>query len=175
MTALIDPTAPRHHHRKPASRRLGTSPRVGLVDGMLNKRGGWGQGMLDAAEAVLRSRFPLARFARESINPLDNPPPDLFAAAMAEHYDALVVVGGDCVTCVSRGVRDAIWAELAGLPSAVVCTAAVEEVVRHVCATYGMPALRVFQVRESLIGQSRERIATLVAPYLDELPDALTR
>jgi hypothetical protein len=171
---LIDPTGTRHYDRPLCPRSLGAEPRIGLVDGTLNKGSHWGQGMLDAAEANLRTRLPGAVFGRVSLNPLDNPPPDLWAASMATRHDALVVVGGDCVTCMSRGIRDAIWAELAGLPSAVVCTAAVEEIVRQVCVTYGMPALHVFRVRESLFGQAREKIAELVTPYIGGLAGALT-
>lgn len=173
MTALVDPTATAHQPRPLAPPLTAPRPRIGLVDGTLNKASRWGQGMLDAAESVLAARLPAARFGRESLNPLENPPPQLWADAMADRYDAVVVTGGDCVTCMSRGVRDAVWAELRGLPAVVVCTAAVDEIVRQVCTTYGMPDLPVCRVWESLFGLPRPEIARLVTPYLDDLPDHL--
>jgi hypothetical protein len=175
VTTLVDPTAAAHQERPTAAGLRTRRPRVGLVDGMLHKVGRWGQGMLDAAQAVLAARLPGATFGRESLNPLDNPPPQLWAAHLAARYDAVVMTGGDCLTCVSRGVRDAIWAEIAGMPSVVICPAAVEPVVRQVCACYGMAGLPVCLVAESLFGRSRAEIARLVTPYLADLPEHLLR
>lgn len=173
MTVLVDPTASRHRSRPLAPRLRTERPRIGLVDGTLNKASLWGQGMLDAAEEVLRADRPGATFAREPLNPLENPPPELWAEAMAARYDAIVMTGGDCITCMSRGARDAIWAQRRGMPSVVVCTAAVEPIVRQVGTAYGLLDLPVCQVRESLFGLPRDEIARLVRPYLDDLPGAL--
>lgn len=167
---LVDPTAARHLPR-PVAPGLppGSAPAVGLVDGTLNKSSLWGRGMLDAAAGAIRSSFPLATFREESLDPLANEPPDLWAAGMTARYQALVISAGDCVTCTTRGVRDAIWAEAAGAPAAVVCTAAVDEVVRNVCAAYGMPGLRVRHVHASLFGLPRAEIAAATAPFVADL------
>lgn len=167
---LIDPTAARHRPR-PVARGFpaGSAPHVGLVDGTLNKASAWGRGMLDAAQAALAATFPLATFGEESLDPLANEPPDRWAAGMTARYGGLVVSGGDCVTCMTRGARDAIWVEAAGIPAAVVCTVAVDEVVAQVCAAYGMADLRVCRVRASLFGLSRAEIAAATAPFVADL------
>lgn len=175
-TALIDPTAARFDRRPPApGLDPAGSPLVALVDGTLNKASHWGRGMLDAAAAALREAVPGARFGWESLDPLANEPPDLWAAGMTDRYDAVVVSAGDCVTCTTRGVRDAIWVEMAGVPAAVVCTEAVDEIVASVCATFGMPDLRVCRISHSLFGLSREQIAALAAADVADLGAALVR
>lgn len=167
---LVDPTAARHRPR-PVSPGLppGSAPHVGLVDGTLNKASAWGRGMLDAAQAALAATFPLATFGAESLDPLANEPPDRWAAGMTARYGAVVVSAGDCVTCTTRGVRDAVWVEAAGTPAVVVYTAAVDEVVAQVCATYGMPGLRACAVHASLFGLPRAEIAAATAPFVADL------
>jgi hypothetical protein len=168
--ALIDPTAARRRPR-PVSPGFppGAAPHVGLVDGTLNKASRWGRGMLDAAAAALAGTFPGATFGEESLDPLANEPPDRWAAGMTARYGAVLVSAGDCVTCTTRGVRDAIWTETAGTPTAVICTAAVDDVVANVCAAYGMADLRVCRVHASLFGLSREDIAAATAPFVADL------
>lgn len=170
MTTLVDPTATRHHQRPKAARLAQDArPVVGLIDGTLNKASLWGQGMLDAAQVSIQAVFPDAQFIRESMDPLQNHAPDLWAAFAKERYSAIVVTAGDCVTCTSRGVRDAVWAEIAGMPAAVVCTEAMLEVVGGVCSTYGMPDLAVYPVGLSLFGLSRTHITAITAEYVTEL------
>jgi hypothetical protein len=168
---LIDPTPGAQRHRPRAARHPydGSLP-IGLMDGTLNKRSMWGQGMLDAAERVLRAHQPDAVFARHQINPLENPPPDMWADTVARGHAALVIVAGDCVTCTTRGVRDAIFSEAAGVPAAVVCTAAVCDVVTAVCRSYGMPDLPSRYVTESFFGCSRDEIAGITGPFVEDLP-----
>jgi len=167
---LVDPTAARRAARPPADGlEPDARPAVGLVDGMLNKASMWGRGMLDAAAAAIAEVFPQAAFTDESLDPLANEPPELWAGAMTARYDALVICAGDCVTCTTRGVRDAIWADSAGTPAAVVCTAAVDDVVRSVCDTFGMPGLRVCHVDASLFGLDRDGIAAATAPFVAHL------
>ena len=167
---LVDPTATRYTRRGQAhGLDPRSSPRVGLVDGTLNKASMWGRGMLDAAELAIRERVPNATFGWESLDPLANEPPELWAAGMTARYDALVISAGDCVTCTTRGVRDAIWVETAGVPAAVVCTSAVTDVVRSVCDTFGMPDLRICRVDASLFGLSRAQIAAETAPFVEDL------
>jgi hypothetical protein len=139
------------------------------VDGTLNKGSGWGQGMLDAAENVLAATLPDATFQRIDLNPLENPPPDRWVAATLADADYAVFSAGDCVTCTSRSVRDAIWSEIAGLPSAVVCTGSMADIVDQVCATYGMRDLPRFAVTESFFGLDRAQIGTLTRPFVDQL------
>jgi hypothetical protein len=172
--ALVDPTAARHRERAtaPPLQRHGAS-HVGLVDGTLNKSSLWGQGMLDAVADAIAHRLPAATFGRESLDPLANDPPDRWSAAMADRYDGIVVVGGDCVTCITRGVRDAIWFDRLGKPAAVLCTAAVDDVVASVCETFGMSALRVAWVEASLFGLDRTTIAKECQPAAEQLADAL--
>ena len=173
---LVDPTAERRAERPPAEGlEAGSRPNVGLVDGTLNKASMWGRGMLDAAAAAISDVFPGASFGWESLDPLANEPPERWAAAMTSRYDALVVTAGDCVTCTTRGVRDAIWADSAGTPAAVVCTGAVDEVVQRVCQTFGMAALPVCRVETSLFGLSRAEIAARTAPFVGDLGTMLRR
>lgn len=171
---LVDPVADRHTTHALASRRRPDGDiRVGLIDATLNKASLWGQGMLDAAEARLGALMPLATYVREQLNPLDNPPVDRWAEATAGRFDIAVFSAGDCVTCTTRAVRSAIGLERAGVPSAVVCTAAMTDVVAAVCHGYGMPALASFPVRRSLFGAGREAIADTTAEAVADLPRAL--
>lgn len=173
-TDLVDPVASRHETRALAPRRgRDVETRVGLIDATLNKASLWGAGMLDAAETRLGPLLPQARFVREQMNPLDNPPPDRWAAATAERMDLAVFSAGDCVTCTTRAVRSAIWLEVAGVPSAVVCTAAMTDVVESVCDAYGMPALARFPVASSFFGAGREDIASSTVDALTDLASAV--
>jgi hypothetical protein len=174
VATLVDPTADRHRARATAPPlQPDAAPHVGLVDGTLNKASLWGQGMLDAAADAIARRIPRATFGRESLDPLANDPPDRWSAAMADRYDGIVVVGGDCLTCITRGVRDAIWFDGLGKPAGVLCTAAVDEIVASVCATFGMSALRVARVETSLFGLDRATIANECQPAAEQLADAL--
>lgn len=92
---LVDPTAERRAPRRLAPGVSSEAPRVGLVDGMLNKRGQWGQGLLDAAEVVLRGQWPQASFTRVMLDPLDRGSADRWAQVMAARYEALVIAAGD--------------------------------------------------------------------------------
>lgn len=171
---MIDPT-PRVREPRPRALRRpydGSMP-IGLMDGTLNKRSMWGQGMLDSAEWVLRSWQPDAIFVRHQINPLENPPPDMWADTVARGHAALVIAAGDCVTCTTRGVRDAIFSEAAGVPAAVICTGAVREVVMAVCRSYSMLDLASCFVTKSFFGQSRDAIAQLTVPFIEGLPSGL--
>lgn len=161
---LVDPRADRHRDRARARRHtLAAATKVVLVDGMLNKAAMWGQGMLDAAEQALRARAPHITFERESTNPLENRLSDEWAREHVGRCDAIVVAAGDCVTCTTRGVRDAIWSEVNDIPAVVVCTAAVVHVARDVCRAYGMPDLAVCPIAKSFFGLSRQQISDLSA------------
>jgi hypothetical protein len=92
---LVNPVADTFEPRQPAPRRPELSGKVGLVDGMLNPSGLWGQGILDAVEAELRERFPEVGFERVSRPQLGASPPDVWASAMADRYSALVIAAGD--------------------------------------------------------------------------------
>lgn len=168
-TVLVSPVAARTENRPLAARRRRATARTALVDGTLNKVSDWGQGMLDAAEQVLAATLPEATFQRIDLNPLENPPPDRWVAATLADVDYVVFSAGDCVTCTSRSVRDAIWSELAGLPAAVVCTGSMAEIVEQVCATYGMRDLARFAVTESFFGRDRAQICTIARPFVDQL------
>ena len=173
---LVDPTAQVRRRRPLAA---GLSPdsdgTILLVDGMLNKAGDWGRGILDAAERVLTPHFPRARFARLDLNPLATTPADLWADATAGRCDAVVVTAGDCITCTSRGARNAIAMEARDVPAAIICTDAVEDVVTAVCEASGTDDMHRVLLHESLFGRSRDDIASIVEPALSHLPAALHR
>ena len=168
-TDLVSPAADRIQARSMAERLSRDARVVALVDGTLNKGSLWGQGMLDAAEAALAPGLLSATFQRIDLNPLENPPPERWVAATLGGADGVVFAAGDCVTCTSRSVRDAIWAELAGHPAAMVCTGSMQDIVDQVCDTYGMPDLARFPVADSFFGRSREEIAVLTLPYVEQL------
>jgi hypothetical protein len=95
-TPLIDPTAPSAEPQAKAERPATLDgARVGLVDGMLNPSGNWGQGLLDGVERHLSERFEGTSFDRVSRPQLTPNPPDIWAEAMAEEYSALVIAAGD--------------------------------------------------------------------------------
>lgn len=93
---LVSPVAEAFATRQPAQRPDSLDgARIGLVDSMLNARANWGQGTLDAVQAHLAARFPGAVFERVSRPPMSPPPPNVFAAAMADQYAAIVTAVGD--------------------------------------------------------------------------------
>lgn len=93
---FVSPTAEVFAPREPAPRLASLDGlKIGLVDSMLNARANWGQGMLDAVEAYLRARHPQTAFERVSRPPINPPPPNVFAQAMADQYAAIVTAVGD--------------------------------------------------------------------------------
>jgi hypothetical protein len=170
---LVDPTAKAFVARHVSAPLLRFPCVVALVDGTLNKKSAWGKGMLDAVQQSIAAAGWPATFARIDLNPLDNPQPDLWVASVLREIDAMVVVGGDCVTCTTRGVRDAVWANAAGIRSVSVVTSAVADVAAAVCASYGMPDLPILAVRQSLYGKSRDEIAIAVQPDVQRIGDVL--
>lgn len=96
MSSLVDPTAPPAERRATAERPASLDgSQVALVDGMLNPSGNWGQGLLDGVEQHLSARFDDATFERIDRPQLMPNPPDVWAAAMADQYAALVIAAGD--------------------------------------------------------------------------------
>jgi len=95
-TPLIDPTAPSAEREAKAQRPATLDGAcIGLVDGMLNPSGNWGQGLLDGVERHLTERFKGTSYARVSRPQLTPNPPDIWAEAMADKYSALVIAAGD--------------------------------------------------------------------------------
>jgi hypothetical protein len=169
---LVNPTAKVFSYRDLVPRVLAHHQlQVSLVDGTLNKSSLWGQGMLDAAEASLSSRASLAVFRRIDLNPLDNPQPDLWVAATLGESQIMIVAAGDCITCTTRGVRDAVYANDAGILAVCLVTGAVAEIATAVATRYGLPDLPVVAIRTSLFGKSREEVSRTAAAEMDSLAD----
>jgi hypothetical protein len=91
---LVSPVAEEFAGRPLAPRGPLANP-VGLVDTMLNQTANWGDGILDAVEQQLRANHPLIRVERVRRPQLGGTPPDIWAAAMADRYAALVIAAGD--------------------------------------------------------------------------------
>ena len=92
---LVSPVADSFAPRPLALRAQAIAGTVALVDGMLNPKSLWGQGILDGIEGELRRRHPgvtVERIARPQIGAT---PADVWAAAMADRYAALVIAAGD--------------------------------------------------------------------------------
>lgn len=70
---------------------------------------------------------------------------------------------------------DAVAAEDLGVPTAVLCTTAVLDVVRGALATYRLPELPVMAIEASLFGLSRDEIAAAAAPAVASLPRKVCR
>lgn len=173
---LVDPTARVHRRRPPAGGLPSTSTgTILLVDGMLNKASDWGKGILDAAEEALAETYVHASFARLDLDPLTTTPADLWAEAVVDLCDGLVVTAGDCITCTTRGARNALAVDTLGVPAVIVCTAAVEDVVAAVCEAHGAETMIRVLIHESLFGLERDVISRTVRPALDGLADALAR
>lgn len=171
---LVDPTACEWQPSEPAPRPGSlTGTTVLLVDATLNKASSWGVGMLDAAGAVLTASG-VARFEHESFDPLDVSPGELWVASVIDQCDAVIFSAGDCITCTSRATRNAILAERAGLPAAIVSTSATTGIVRAVSRSLGLPGLAMFEIPDSLFGLSRDAIAETAEKYLGSLPGALS-
>ena len=85
------------HRPRPAAPRAPTlkGARIALVDCMLNPRGMWGQGNLDAAQDAIRARWPEIGCDRVRRSQVGGEPPEGWARAMARQYAALVIAAGD--------------------------------------------------------------------------------
>lgn len=92
---FISPVADSFVPRPAAPRAAAIEGTVALVDGMLNAKAQWGQGILDAVEAELRERHPGAQVERIARPQLGATPADVWATAMADRYAALVIAAGD--------------------------------------------------------------------------------
>ena len=93
---LVSPVPGTKRLRPPAPRpsSLDQAP-VGLVDGMVNPKAGWGRGILEAVEEELRQRWPRVTTERVSRAQLGLHEPLRWAGAMAARYAALVIAVGD--------------------------------------------------------------------------------
>ena len=168
---MVDPTACVREEWSSAERLTSLFDVLVLLgDATLNKRSEWGAGMLDAAAGALSA----AQCRRVDIDPLDVRPGQLWVESVAVEYDAVVLAAGDCITCTSRAARNVVLAERAGIPGALVCTAATESVARAVGQSLGLPGVHVLPVPESLFGRSRREVTEIVAPHLAGLAPALT-
>ena len=92
VSPVADSFEPRSLAARPASLDGGT---VALVDGMLNAKGLWGQGILDAVEQELVRRHPGVRVERVARPQIGASPAEVWAQAMADRYAALVIAAGD--------------------------------------------------------------------------------
>ena len=93
---LVSPVPGTRRLLSPASRPSSLDQAsVGLVDGMVNPKAGWGRGILEAVEGELRQRWPRVTTERISRAQLGLHEPFRWAAAMAARYAALVIAVGD--------------------------------------------------------------------------------
>lgn len=92
---LVSPVADSFEPRALAGRPAAITGTVALVDGMLNAKALWGQGILDGVEAELLRRHPDAQVERIARPQLGATPAEVWAAAMADRYAALVIAAGD--------------------------------------------------------------------------------
>jgi hypothetical protein len=92
---LVSPVAEDFAARRLAPRKRDLVGPVALVDTMINQASLWGQGILDAVEVELRRRHPHARPERLARPQLGASPAEIWAAAMADRYTALVIAAGD--------------------------------------------------------------------------------
>ena len=95
IEGLVSPVADSFAPRPVAPRVTQLVGPVGLVDGMLNQSGVWGQGILDAVQAELARRHPRAHPERVARPQLGASPAEIWAATMADRYAALVIAAGD--------------------------------------------------------------------------------
>lgn len=93
---LVSPVPGTRRLRSPAPRPSSLDQAlIGLVDGMVNRRAGWGRGILKAVEEEMRQRWPRVAIERVSRAQLGLHEPFRWAAAMAARYAALVIAVGD--------------------------------------------------------------------------------
>lgn len=96
LAGLVSPVPQRFAELVPAPRAASLDDAsVGLADSMLNRRAGWGGGILDAADDELRRRWPRCSTDRVARPQLGVHEPDRWAAAMAAKHAAIVIAVGD--------------------------------------------------------------------------------
>lgn len=93
---LVSPIPRSRRLRSPAPRPTGLAGAlVGLVDGMVNPKAGWGRGILEAVDEDLKRRWPGVATERIARAQMGHHEPFRWAAAMAARYAALVIAVGD--------------------------------------------------------------------------------
>ena len=93
---LVSPTPRSRRFLSPASRPSGLNDSsVGLVDGMVNPKAGWGRGILEAVGKELRRRWPRVTTERISRPQLGVHEPLRWAAAIAAEHASVVIAVGD--------------------------------------------------------------------------------
>lgn len=92
---LVSPVADSFEPRPLAPRSRAIEGKVALVDGMLNAKAQWGQGILDGIEDELLRRHPGATVERIARPQIGATPAEVWATAMADRYAALVIAAGD--------------------------------------------------------------------------------
>lgn len=92
---LVSPVADSFEPRALAPRPGAITGTVALVDGMLNAKSEWGQGIFDGIEGELLRRHPGATVERIARPQIGATPAEVWAAAMADRYAALVIAAGD--------------------------------------------------------------------------------
>ena len=81
---------------------------------------------------------------------------------IAGENDIVLTAIGDCGSCTSASVRDAIGLESRGLPSAVIITAEFEREMDLTRLALGMPSLRAVVIDHPVSSISAEEIAARV-------------
>jgi hypothetical protein len=144
----------------------------GMVLGLLANRKRNADALLKAIGDVLAERFRLKGMVVKSKTSSSKPCPPGLKDALIDQCDAVIIGVGDCGSCASYSVYDAIGLEKNGIPTAVLVTeplASVAEAMSEFGGIPGYPFVEVAHPIGSLTpGELRER-AQKALPYILEI------
>lgn len=91
----------------------------------------------------------------------------------AAKADLSILALGDCGSCTTWVILDAIRLEKEGTPTISICSHQFTPFARELAETHGMGNLRIVEIRHPIAGQSPEQIERKVQNILPEIKDLL--
>lgn len=160
---VVEPILPLEAARRSAAPALDV--RAGLRVALLSNGKANGTELLDAIAAELSDALPGVTFARYRKPSVSVPPSPEDVDEIVRTADAAICAIGDCGSCSSRTMRDAIDLELAGIPSVAVIADALVGPVDYMRRVSGMPdypfCVTAFPVGNLTPDETRARAATI--------------
>lgn len=129
--------------------------------------------LLELVAACIRARLPIEQVeivSKPSSRPLD---PDT-ARAVAARADLVVAGVGDCGSCSSSSLHDAVTMERHGVPAAVIITEPFQGYVTQFAATYGAPGYPLTVIPHPIARVGQERLREVAGNVVDVITHQLT-
>jgi hypothetical protein len=93
----------------------------------------------------------------------------------ASQADLSILALGDCGSCTTWLILDAIKLEKQGIPTLSICSHIFAPFARELAESYGASDLRIIEVEHPLAGQSRDAIEIKIQKLRDEIRTSLSK